>query len=59
MFTPAARLAWLICLLWPPLAAQTIVMSPGETRSIVALGPWPPPALPNLSNRVSTKIDAV
>lgn len=59
MRTPAACLAWLICLLWAPLAAQTQALSAAEIRGIASLGPWPPPLVSDPSNRVSTNIDAV
>jgi len=40
-------------------AAQPVEFSPAQTERIVSLGPWPPPAATDPSNRASAQPDAI
>jgi cytochrome c peroxidase len=42
-----------------PSAAQPVAFNAAEIERIVALGPWPPPAAHDRSNRVSGRADAI
>ena len=41
------------------MAEERVQFSPAETRRILSHGPWPPPANPDASNRVSGEPDAI
>jgi cytochrome c peroxidase len=56
---PLLRVVLLAVLLHAPASAQLLDFSDAEKRQIASLGPWPPPAQRDPSNRVSGHAQAI